>query len=231
MRPAVYSVLLLLWIASARADLTIVQKVEGAPQSGDVTVKIKGDKERIDTPSQPTRIIDGKVGEMIDLLSEKKAFIRISAAQMKAAAETMEKFDTSKPDTATPKLTPTGKKETISGYETEEYVYETPGFKASFWIAPKYPGASAILKQLQAPFAGAWKPSNLGMPNYTDFPGLPLKTVISVGENEVTTTITSVKQDPLNDSEFTVPKDFEEMKRPLPTPPPMESSASPSATP
>src|SRR5207237_2383218 len=109
---------------------------------------------RIDTPSDPTRIIAGKVGEMIDLLSEKKAFIRISAAQMKAAAETMEKFDTSKPDTATPKLTPTGKKETIAGYETEEYVYETPGFKASFWIAPKYTGASAILRKLQAPFVG-----------------------------------------------------------------------------
>src|SRR5207253_10309834 len=56
------------------------------------------------------------------------------------------------------KLTPTGKKETINGYETEEFVYETPQFKASFWVATKYPDAADILKQMQAPVSGAWKP-------------------------------------------------------------------------
>jgi uncharacterized protein DUF4412 len=216
----------------ARADLTIVQQVEGGSQSGEVTVRIKGDMERIDTPSQPSRIIDGKAGQMIDLLNDQKTFIRISADQMKAAAQTMEKLDTSEPDTEKPKLKPTGNKGTVGGYDTEEYVYETPTFTASFWIASKYPGSGEILKQLQAPFAGAWKPSNMGMPNYTDFPGLPLKTIISTGQGEVTTTITSVKQDRLSDADFQVPKDFQEMKRPLPNVSPVESaSASPSASP
>src|SRR6267154_5426337 len=115
-------------LVSARADLTIVQRVEGTGQNGDVTVKIKGDKERIDAPSQPTRIIDGKTGELTDLMNNKKSFVRISAAQIKAAAETINKFDgDEKP--AAPKLIPTGKKETINGYETEEYAYETPQFK------------------------------------------------------------------------------------------------------
>src|SRR5205085_12110511 len=107
-------------IISVHADLTIVQRVEGGAQNGDVTVKIKGDKERMDAASQPTRIIDGKAGEMLDLMNDKKTFIRISATQMKAAAETMQKLDSSKPDTSKPKLRPTGKKDTISGYETEE---------------------------------------------------------------------------------------------------------------
>src|SRR5438094_3085320 len=117
-------------LVSARGDLTIVRRVEGAGQNGDVTVKIKGDKERIDAPSQPTRIIDGKTGELTDLMNNKKSFVRISAAQIKAAAETINKFDGDE-KSAAPKLTPTGKKETINGYETEEYVYETPQFKAS----------------------------------------------------------------------------------------------------
>lgn len=112
------------------------------------------------------------------------------------------------------KLTPTGKKDTINGYETEEYAYETPQFKASFWIASKYPGASDILKQLQTPISGAWKPSNMGMPDYTDFNGLPLKTVISVGSNQVVTTIVSIKQDPLNATDFEIPKDFQPLKSP-----------------
>ena len=219
-------------IASARADLTIVQKVEGAGQNGDVTVKIKGDKERIDAPSQPTRIIDGKTGEMTDLMNEKKSFVRISAAQMKAAAETINKFNGgAKP--AAPKLTPSGQKETINGYETDEYVYQTPQFKASFWVASKYPDAANILKQMQTPIAAAWKPSNLGMPDYTDFPGLPLKTVISVGDNQVVTTIMSIKKDALNATDFDIPKDFQELKKPLgAAPPPVESPmTSPSATP
>src|SRR5438128_12428693 len=47
-------------IASARADLTIVQKVDAGGQSGSATVKIKGDMERIDAPEHPTRILEGK---------------------------------------------------------------------------------------------------------------------------------------------------------------------------
>src|SRR5437879_7010789 len=122
---ALYSVITLALLVCARADLTIVQKVEGPGQNGEITVKIKGDKERMDAPSQPTRIIDGKTGEMTDLLNEKKSFIRISAQQMKAAAETIKKFDEDKKQSHN-KITKTGKKETINGYEPEDLVHETP---------------------------------------------------------------------------------------------------------
>jgi len=229
---ALYSIVAIGLVVSAQADLTIVQRVEGVGQDGEVTVKIKGDKERIDAPSQPTRIIDGKTGEMTDLLNEKRSFVRISADQMKAAAETINKFDDGK-QPSRPKLTSTGKKHTINGYETEEFVYETPQFKASFWVATNYPDASGILKQMQAPVSGAWKPSNMGMPDYTDFAGLPLRTVISVGNNQVATTIVSVKKETINAADFEIPKDFQELKKPLDAaPPPVESpAASPSATP
>src|SRR5437764_4615859 len=229
---ALFSIITFGLLVSARGDRTIAQRVEGAGQNGEVTVKIKADKERIDAASQPTRIIDGKTGEMTDLMNDKKSFIRISAEQMKAAAETINKFDEGK-QPSTPKLTPTGKKETINGYETEEFVYETPQFKASFWVATKYPDATGILKQMQAPFSGAWKPSNMCMPDYTDFPGLPLKTVISVGDNKVVTTMMSIKKDSVSTADFDIPKDFQELKRPIEAaPPPVESPAnSPSATP
>ena len=216
---------------SGRADLTITQKVEGAGQNGDIIVKVKGDKERIEAPSQPTRIIDGRTGEMADLLNDKKQFLKISAEQMKAAAETINKFDDAKQPPSEKKLKPTGKKETINGYETEEYVFETPQYTASFWVASKYPGSANVLKQLEAPIAGAWRPSNMGMPEYTDFPGVPIRTVIEVGGNKVVTTITSIKQDALAASEFEIPKDFQELKKPLDTAPPPVETLSPAATP
>lgn len=229
---ALYLIVTLGLLVSARGDLTIVQRVEGAGQNGEVTVKIKGDKERIDAPSQPTRIIDGKTGEMTDLMNDKKSFVRISAEQIKAAAETINKFSGGKKPAAL-KPTPTGKKETVNGYESEEFVYETPQFKASFWVATKYPDAAGILKQMQAPISGAWKPSNMGMPDYTDFAGLPLKTVITVGDNKVVTTIMSINKDSVSASDFDIPKDFRELKRPIEAaPPPVETPASsPSATP
>jgi hypothetical protein len=216
------------FLCSARADLTIVQRVDGVAQNGEVTVKIKGDKERIEAPSQPIRIIDGKSGQMTDLMNDRKSFVQISAAQIKAAAESMNL--TADKNSAASKLTPTGKKDTIGGFETEEYTYATPQFKASFWIASKYPGAADILKQMQQPIAGAWKPSNMGMPDYTDFKGLPIKTVISVGPNEVVTTIVSVKQDPVSASEFEIPKDYQQLKQPTQSAAP-DSSPSTSSTP
>jgi uncharacterized protein DUF4412 len=215
------------FLYSAYADLTIVQKVEGATQNADVTVKIKGDKERIDAPSQPTRIIDGKSGEMTNLMNDRKSFIKISAAQIKKAAESINLGADKK--SAPAKLTPTGKKEKINGYETEEYAFETPQFKASFWVATSYPGAADILKQMQAPVSGAWKSSNMGLPDYTDFKGPPLKTVISMGPNEVVTTIVSIKQGSLNASDFEIPKDFQELKQPVGSAP--GESPSTSATP
>ena len=198
----------------AWADLTIVQKIEGGGQSGELVIKIKGEKERIDSASQPTRIIDGSTGEMLSLIHDKKTVVRVSAEQMKAAADTISKYDGDANAPARPKLVPTGKKEIIDGYDADEYVYQTPQFKATFWVARSYPNAVSILKQMQVPVSRAWKPSNLGMPDYRDFAGIPLKTVISVGSTEVITSVTSIKEEPVADSEFAVPKDYQELKPP-----------------
>jgi len=214
----------------ARADITIVQKVEGADQGGEVTIKIKGDKARIEATPQLTTIVDGKTGEMTNLMNDRKAVVRISAEKMRAAAEMMSKFNEQKRTAEKPKLTPTGKKATINGYETEQYVCETPTFKATYWIAPKYPDGAAILRQLQLLNSEAWKPRNMGMPDYRDFPGLPIKTVVSMSGNQVTTTLTSITQDPLNDVEFSVPKDFQEVKAPeMSAAPPQQNEKKPAA--
>jgi hypothetical protein len=211
--PLLFSALIL----SARADLTIVQKVEGIGPVSEMTMKIKGDKARVDVNPKVTAIIDGKTGEMINLMHDQKVVMRMSAEKMKAAMEMARQFsgkDEKKETGEKPKFVPSGKKEVVNGYDTEEYIYETPQFKASYWIASKYPDGAAILKQLQSVNPAVWKTSNTHMPDYRDFPGLPIKTVISSGGNQITTTLASVKQDPLSDADFAVPKDYQEMKLP-----------------
>src|ERR1019366_603874 len=198
------------WLASARADLTIVQKVEGVGPVSEVTMKIKGDKARVDVNPKMTAIIDGKTGEMINLMHDQKVVMRMSAEKMKAAMEMARQFsgkDEKKETGEKPKFASSGKKEVINGYDT-------PQFKASYWIASKYPDGAAILKQLQSVNPAIWRTSNTQMPDYRDFPGLPIKTVISSGGNQITTTLASVKQDRLSDDVFAVPKDYQEMKLP-----------------
>ncbi|MFN2540671.1 MAG: DUF4412 domain-containing protein [Chthoniobacterales bacterium] len=179
-----------------------------------MTVKIKGDKARIDGSPNVTTIIDGRTGEMTNLMNDRKTVVRISAEKMKAAAEMIGKFNTKDAPAAKAKLTPTGKKEMIGAYETEQYVCETPNFKATYWLAPNYPDGTAILKQLQSLNPQMWQTNNLGLPDYRDFPALPIKTTMSMSDNEVTTTVVSVNQAPLNETEFAVPKDFREIQVP-----------------
>jgi hypothetical protein len=203
-------------LLSARADLTIVQKVEGLGPVSEMTIRIKGDKVKVDATPQVTSIIDGKTGEMLNLMNEQKV------------TEMTQKFSESKQPAEKPKLTPTGKKQTINGNETEEYVCETPDFKARYWIATKYPEGATILRQLQAMNPEAWGAQTKGLPDYRSFPGVPIKTTVSMKGQEITTTLTSIKQDPIGAAEFSVPPGYTEMPMPdFMTAPPAAASPSP----
>jgi hypothetical protein len=242
MKTALYSVALgVSFILPLRADLTInysstMQPALETPknQAGEatraptnMTVKIKGDKARIDASPHMTMIFDGKTGELINLLNDQKTIVRISADKMKAVTDMLDKFTEKKGASEKPKLAPTGRKETVNGYATEEYAYQGPHFKATYWIAPDYPNGAAILAQLGSVKSEFWNAANTRMPDFRDFPGLPIRTRMIIGKEdrangpgpaghpmEITTTITSVSQDPINDSEFTVPSDFKETKLP-----------------
>src|SRR5205823_14928115 len=61
---------------------------------------------------------------------------------------------------------------------------------------PTYPDGAAILKQLQSLNPDMWKANNMEMPDYRDFPALPIKTTISMGDKQVTTTLVTIKQEP-----------------------------------
>jgi len=225
MKTAAYSVVLTIsFLLSARADLTIVQKVERAGSAANVTIKLKSDKVRVEASPQVTTILDGKTGEVTNLMNDQKTVVRISADKVKAVANMIQKPNAKKQDAAKVKLTPTGQKETVNGYQTEQYTYDGPDFKATYWIASNYPDGAAILAQLQSVRSEFWNAANPGVPDYRDFPGLPIRTRMTTKQGEatklggsaaeITSTIVSVNQNPISDDEFTVPSDFKETKLP-----------------
>jgi Domain of unknown function (DUF4412) len=200
---------------TARGDLTIVQKIEGSGALKQITMKLKGDKARVEVSPKITTIMESKGGDILTLMNSEKKFVRISAEKSKAIAELASKYaKNSSAPAEKSKLTATGRKETINGYETEEYVRESPSVKESYWIALTYPDSAAIVKQLQAITPTAWNEIAKGMLDFNDFPGLPLRTVIKTDKKEIVSTIISIKQDLLSDMEFAVPRDFQEVKVP-----------------
>ncbi len=201
-------------LGTARADLTIVQKVDGAEGLHRITMKVKGDKARVEVNPQITTIIDAKTGSITNLMNDKKIVMTIPGDKAKAMAEMAKSFvKEESPVQTTPR--PTGKKETINGYETEEYVSDSPKFHASYWVATTYPDYAKILQQMAVLQKGAFASVTKGMPDYHALPGMPLRTQVKMPDRpEVTSTIESVSVAPLSDADFTVPAGYSEMKLP-----------------
>ena len=244
MKTAFYSLVLTAFvIVPVRADLTIVysttvqpashnQKVQAAPTAvaagSNMTIKVKGDKARIDVSPQVTAIFDGQTGELINLLNDQKTIVGITPDKMRAIADKLNKFGSNK-GSDKPRLTPTGQREMINGYDTEQYTYEGRDFKATYWIAPNYPNGAAALAQLQSIKSELWDAANTKMPDFRDFPGLPIRMRMLVGKQnpagehaasglehpiEITSTVTGVSLDSVADGQFTVPANFKERKLP-----------------
>src|SRR5256885_15641785 len=107
---------------TARADFTILQKVEGKGQSHEIALKVKGDKIRMEATPQMTMIVDGKTGDTITLMNTQKRIVRISGDKAKAIAEMAAKYGGG---TGKPKTVSTGTKMAINSQAAEEYIAHT----------------------------------------------------------------------------------------------------------
>jgi hypothetical protein len=243
MKTAFYSLCLsALAMFAAHADLTIVysttvqpanhnQKGQPTPSAvtaaSNMSIKIKGDKARIDVSPELTTIFDGGTGDLLNLLNDQKTIVRISPEKMKGIAEMLNRSGASKAASDKPRLTPTGQREMINGYDTEQYTYDCPDFKATYWIAPNYPNGAAVLAQLQSIKSEFWDAANTKMPDFRDFPGLPIRMRMIVSNlpiqnagggsdhpTEVTTVVSGVSLNSIPDNQFTVPADFKEIAVP-----------------
>lgn len=200
---------------AAQADLTIVQKVEGSDGANTVKMMVKGDKVRVEINPKLTTLLDAKTGDLTMLMNDQKQVMRISGERAKAMAEMAKAMAKDALSTANAAPKPTGKTETINGYETQEYVTDTGKAQTSYWIAKDYPAGAAIMKQMEVLQNGAFATLRKGLPEFKDLPGLPIRTVVKVnGTRQMTSTIESVSQDAVPDSEFAAPADYSEMKMP-----------------
>jgi len=196
----------------ARADLVIVQRVEGGGQAGEQTIKIKGDKSRTDLNPTVTMLTDGTTGEMVTLMHSGKTYLKVPQAQMKAMMEQLQKMKTG-PEPA--RLQPTGKKEKIGDYDCEIFTVKLGSLTATYWIARDFPNFPSLLAQLDKFQTGTVSAMGKGiLPDIKDLPGMPMKTEMDLGGKKVVTTILSAKEDNVDAAVFDIPKGYTQITSP-----------------
>lgn len=198
-----------------RADLVIEQKIESQLLNGNSTMKIKGDKARMDMPSpvggNVTVLMDLKGGQMTTLMHAQKMAMKMNMAQAKQAAEDQQKktgIDLTKFEKKA-----TGTKEKVGDWECEIVEVKMGGMEGKLWVAKDFPNHKAIMDQMNRINAAA--SAGMGMdPSKMDLGGMTVKTEMATPVGKMTTTLVKVSEDPVADSEFTAPADYKEIDMP-----------------
>jgi hypothetical protein len=204
---------LLLAAFTAKGDYIIKQQVETMGRVQHVVLRIKDAKARLDT-EQTSTIIDSSTGETTMLIHAQKAFLKIGTEQLKAQSEAVKSLMGNKgnENTGDIELKPSGRKETINGYETEEYVTNLNGTDMSLFISKAFPDYRKIIDAVEVVQKGPGMDifRSMAVPA-SKYPGMPIRTEAKFLGQRIVVTIESVQQTDLTEGDFSVPADYKEL--------------------
>lgn len=212
-----------------KADLVMIQKVEeaGQGQPFEIVVKVKGDKIRTDVSPEVSTITNTATGETITLRHSQKTCLRLNDETLEVLQKKLERLqeDNRKNGVSNDpvKLESTGKKETVAGQETKIYTAQAGNIRMTYWIAEKMPDSEKFLEVLNRLQKSTMAKLGRAMTNLSpefQFPGIPVKTeMVTPDGRKISTTIISIKDEPLEEMDFTVPKEYRSLPIPIFRPP------------
>ncbi len=200
-------------VPGAWADFIVKEQVENAGKTQDVVLKIKGDKCRLETSDQTAAIIDANTGETTILIHPQKVYMKITGEQLRAQTEALKNMLGNKDHgSGTGDFSPTGKTEKINGYDTEEYTTSVNGMTTTVACDKSFPNYQTVVKAMYNVQSGPGLEFLRGLTIPPDkYPGMPIRTIVEILGQRITTTLSSVEEANLNDSEFAVPDDYKEI--------------------
>jgi hypothetical protein len=208
-------VLAALSIQPALADWVIVQKSTTDGQVQDMTFKIKGDKARFDAGPQMSVILDSSgAGSATILLHAQKAVMKMDAEAMKGAMAMATSALGGVASTPPAKPQATGQKEKVGAYDTEVYTWSGPIGSGKFWVAKDFPQAKELNEIQDKMMKAMGSPMAALAPASTDFPGMVIKSEMTVMGKSVVSETVSAKEEPVDAAIFALPADYQEMKMP-----------------
>lgn len=206
----------LLLVATASADWVIESSVESAKVTGVMTVKVKGDKVRMDIPNgrlgEVTSILDTKTGDTLQIVHSRKVAMKMSGETIKQMiTSAREKGGLKNVEPAA--ITPTGEKEKVGDYDCDIYTWTNGAITKKYWVAKNHPQAAALKeweKQMRSGFLGGIQAG----PDTTTLPGPAIKTESTAAGLTTRTLITSVKEQDLDAKDFEVPEGYQMIDAP-----------------
>ncbi len=197
---------------SAQADWTLIQKTTTDGQADEMVIKVKGDKTRADIGRKMSMISDAATGEILMFMHEQKMMMKMNGDSMKGilalAGNLMGKNESSaKPAT-------TGKLEKVGDYETEIYTWSGKIGSGKFWVAKNFEHFAELNAIQDKLMKAMGNPAAALVPQNSDFPGMVVKSEMSVMGKKATSELVSAKQDALDDTVFSTPEGYQEMKMP-----------------
>lgn len=201
------------------ADMVITESVDLGGQNMTMTMKIKGDKIRMDVSPQVSTIIDSKTGDVLTMMHSMKSYMVISGDKAKAMIEQVNKFKSppaaSEAPVVKPTLVDTGKSEKVGNFNTEIYTLKGSATNMTLWVTKDIPNYA----ELQEQFKKLQNLTNLGpvaslTPDTGDVQGFPVKTQMESNGKTITSTITSVEEKTVEDAEMAPPAGYSKISIP-----------------
>jgi hypothetical protein len=141
-------------------------------------------------------------------------FMKVSSEQLSAQAEAIKKLISVPGGTnESTDFQATGKSETINGFATDEYTGKVAGLPVTLNVTKGFANYRNLLTQLYAmqDAPGLSLFHSLSIPP-EKYPGLPIRTTLELLGQKVITTIDSIEETSLEDSDFAIPSDYQELK-------------------
>ena len=227
----IYTVMVCLFFGSlVLADMTVVQTLKsdlmpGAKHDSTMTMTVKGQKARIDLPgSKMSSIIDAKAGKIYTLIHNKKQVMVLSLEDLKksAALATKSKEGKTKPAFHASGRSAcggkkTGKTKTIQGYKCTEYDFLGVGAnpaKIKCWIAEDVDDSEMeVVRSFGGKMGGMFGFNDVQKPK-----GMVIRSEskMNINGREVISEseVQSIKRDPVDDSLFVLPSDYNILELP-----------------
>jgi hypothetical protein len=210
---------LLFSTAALRADLILEQQFNDTNRTRVVTVKLHGNKMRMDNPGASFSVIaDLSTRDSFTLLTTNKTYLERFGSEIRWAVAEEKKHTggTNEMDATPARAVDTGKSGMVDGYEAEIYTWSGAfGLTETLWVARQFPNYNEIRAELyRLDRFNDSGPHRNAQPVLSLLPGMVLKSESVIKGHKATTTLVSAKVEPVNASLFEIPADYSPWKPP-----------------
>lgn len=204
--------------STPRADLILEQQSGDTHRARVAIMKLHGDKMRLEQPDQAMIVIlDFKTRDSFTLLTTNQTYLMKFGSEVRweMQEEAKHTHGTNEMDAPPARPVDTGKSGLVDGRAAEIFTWAgAHGRTETLWVATNFPNYNAIRAELlKLDRFNDGGPHRNAQPELSRLPGMVLKSESVLKGHTTTTTLVSVKVEPVDPALFELPKDYSPWKQ------------------